>query len=155
MRIVIQRVKKSSVKVNGQIVGAIDQGFNILVGFTPTDNKTIIDQIVKRIINLRIFEDNAQKMNLALKDVNGEILVISQFTLYADTTTGRRPSFTKAAKASEALELYNYFVSELSRQVSVKKGIFGAEMEVEIINDGPVTIIIDSDQNKKIAKLAI
>ena len=146
MRIVVQRVKKSSVKVEGKIIASINLGFNILIGFTETDDKTIIDQIVKRIINLRIFEDNAQKMNLALKDVNGQILVISQFTLYADTTTGRRPSFTKAAKASEALELYNYFVSELSRQVSVKKGIFGAEMEVEIINDGPVTIIIDSDQ---------
>ena len=146
MRIVVQRVKKSSVKVEGKIIASINLGFNILIGFTETDDKTIIDQMVKRVINLRIFEDSVKKMNLALKDVNGQILVISQFTLYADTTTGRRPSFTKAAKASEALELYNYFVSELSRQVSVKKGIFGAEMEVEIINDGPVTIIIDSDQ---------
>jgi D-tyrosyl-tRNA(Tyr) deacylase len=144
MRIVIQRVKKSNVKVAGKIVGAINNGFNVLVGFTESDDKKIIEQMIKRIINLRIFEDSTQKMNLTIKEVNGEILVISQFTLYADTTTGRRPSFIKAAKASQAIDLYDYFVLELSKQAAVKTGIFGAEMEVEIINDGPVTIIIDS-----------
>ena len=144
MRLIIQRVKNSSVKIDGKIVGKINQGLNVLVGFTVGDNLSIINSMINKILNLRIFEDNNKKMNLSILDIKGEVLLISQFTLYADTSSGRRPSFSKALNAKLANELFENFKTELSKQIIVKSGVFGADMEVEIVNDGPVTIIIDS-----------
>lgn len=146
MKIVIQRVNSSNVKVNNKIIGEIKLGLNLLVGFKNDDNQEVIDKMIDKIINLRIFEDQTKKMNLSLKDVNGSILAISQFTLYADANSGRRPSFSKAAKADVARDLYNYFLIQLTKQVDVASGEFGADMEVSIVNNGPVTIILDSDE---------
>ena len=144
MRLIIQRVKNSSVKIDGKIVGKINQGLNVLVGFTDGDNLSIINSMINKVLNLRIFEDDNKKMNLSILDIKGEVLLISQFTLYADTSSGRRPSFTKALNAKLAYELFENFKTELSKQIIVKSGVFGADMEVDIVNDGPVTIIIDS-----------
>jgi D-tyrosyl-tRNA(Tyr) deacylase len=124
----------------------INNGLNILVGFTLNDNELIIDKIIDKILKLRIFDDNNNKINLSLKDVGGEILLISQFTLYADTRNGNRPSFTQAAKPEVAKKLYDYMLFKLSSSVKTNSGVFGANMIVEIINDGPLTIIIDSDE---------
>jgi D-tyrosyl-tRNA(Tyr) deacylase len=146
MKLIIQRVSRSSVSVNNKIVGKINNGLNILVGFTLNDNELIIDKIIDKILKLRIFDDNNNKINLSLKDVGGEILLISQFTLYADTRNGNRPSFTQAAKPEVAKKLYDYMLFKLSSSVKTNSGVFGANMIVEIINDGPLTIIIDSDE---------
>ena len=146
MKVIIQRVSKSSVSVDNKIVGKINNGLNILVGFTLNDNKLIVDKIIDKILKLRIFDDNNNKINLSLKDVGGEILLISQFTLYADTRNGNRPSFTQAAKPEVAKKLYDYMLFKLSSSVKTNSGVFGANMIVEIINDGPLTIIIDSDE---------
>jgi D-tyrosyl-tRNA(Tyr) deacylase len=146
MKLIIQRVSKSSVSVDNKIVGKINNGLNILVGFTLNDNELIIDKIIDKILKLRIFDDNNNKINLSLKDVGGEILLISQFTLYADTRNGNRPSFTQAAKPEVAKKLYDYMLFKLSSSVKTNSGVFGANMIVEIINDGPLTIIIDSDE---------
>ena len=144
MRVIIQRIKKSNVKVDGKITGKIDFGFVLLTAFTNGDDKTIVDKMVNKIVNLRIFSDSNDKLNLSLKDVNGSILSISQFTLYAKLN-GRRPSFTDSLNYSDAKELYDYFNEKLKEEnVKVEKGIFGADMQVNIENDGPVTIIIDS-----------
>ena len=146
MRLVIQRVKESNVKVNNQIVGQINKGFLVLLGIKSTDTQKDADYLVRKLINLRIFSDENDKMNLALKDVNGELLIISQFTLYGDCKkSGNRPSFSDSAKSDIAIPLYEYFVEECKKQISVvQTGIFGANMEVSLINDGPVTIILDS-----------
>jgi D-tyrosyl-tRNA(Tyr) deacylase len=146
MKLIIQRVSKSSVSVDNKIVGKINNGLNILVGFTFNDNELIVDKIIDKILKLRIFDDNNNKINLSLKDVGGEILLISQFTLYADTRNGNRPSFTQAAKPEVAKKLYDYMLFKLSSSVKTNSGVFGANMIVEIINDGPLTIIIDSDE---------
>jgi D-tyrosyl-tRNA(Tyr) deacylase len=146
MKLIIQRVSKSSVSVDNKIVGKINNGLNILVGFTLNDNELIVDKIIDKILKLRIFDDNNNKINLSLKDVGGEILLISQFTLYADTRNGNRPSFTQAAKPEVAKKLYDYMLFKLSSSVKTNSGVFGANMIVEIINDGPLTIIIDSDE---------
>jgi D-tyrosyl-tRNA(Tyr) deacylase len=146
MKLIIQRVSKSSVSVDNKIVGKINNGLNILVGFTVDDNELIVDKIIDKILKLRIFDDNNNKINLSLKDVGGEILLISQFTLYADTRNGNRPSFTQAAKPEVAKKLYDYMLFKLSSSVKTNSGVFGANMIVEIINDGPLTIIIDSDE---------
>jgi D-tyrosyl-tRNA(Tyr) deacylase len=146
MKLIIQRVSKSSVSVDNKIVGKINNGLNILVGFTLDDNELIVDKIIDKILKLRIFDDNNNKINLSLKDVGGEILLISQFTLYADTRNGNRPSFTQAAKPEVAKKLYDYMLFKLSSSVKTNSGVFGANMIVEIINDGPLTIIIDSDE---------
>lgn len=144
MKLVIQRVKKASVKVNEKIVGAIDEGFLVLVGIKMGDTKEQADYLVKKLCNLRVFSDENGKMNLALKDVNGKLLIVSQFTLYADCTQGNRPSFIEAARPDEAIPLYEYFCDKCaSNGIEVQKGIFGADMKVELLNDGPVTIIIE------------
>lgn len=146
MKFVIQRVKEANVVVNGETIGAIDKGFLVLVGINNTDDEVIADKMVKKLIGLRIFEDENGKTNLALNDVNGSLLVISQFTLYADCRKGNRPSFTDAGAPDMANRLYEYILSKCSEQVAnVQKGEFGADMKVSLINDGPFTIVLDSD----------
>ena len=144
MKVVIQRVKKSNVKINNKIYNSINEGLMILVGFTEGDNSNDIDYIVKKIINLRIFDDQDGIMNKSILDIGGEILSISQFTLFADTKKGNRPSYIKALKSDYSIKLYDEFNSKLNEYVNTKTGIFGADMKVELINDGPITIIIDS-----------
>lgn len=145
MRLVVQRVKKAKVEVENNIVGNIGKGFLVLLGITHNDTKKDADYLVKKLCNLRVFEDKNGKMNLALKDVEGELLIVSQFTLYADCTNGNRPSFIDAAKPETAIPLYEYFIDECKKIIpTVQTGIFGAHMNVNLVNDGPVTIIIDS-----------
>lgn len=146
MKAIIQRVTHAQVNVNGEIVGKIDKGLLVFLGIANDDNQSDSDYLIRKIINLRIFNDSDFKMNLSLKDVNGELLVISQFTLYADTQKGNRPSYTTAAQPIVAKEIYNSFLSKLEIEFGkkVEAGIFGADMKVELLNDGPVTIIIDS-----------
>ena len=146
MRLVIQRVKKASVNINEKIVGKINQGFLVLIGIHNSDTKKDADYLVKKLVNLRIFNDANNKMNLSIQSINGELLIISQFTLYGECKkSGNRPSFSDAAKPEIAIPLYEYFVNECKKQVPiVQTGIFGADMKVELLNDGPVTIIIDS-----------
>ena len=147
MRVVVQRSKESSVIIDGKVNGKIDKGFVLLVGFTFGDTKEIVDKMINKIINLRIFSDSDDKLKLSLKDINGEILSISQFTLYAKLN-GRRPSFTKALNYDEAKDLYDYFNEELRNlDINVETGVFGSDMNVNITNDGPVTIIIDSESD--------
>ena len=144
MKFVVQRVSNAQVEVDDKIVGKIEKGFMVLVGVKETDTKKEADYLVKKLINLRVFEDENQKMNLSLKDVNGELLLVSQFTLYGDTNKGNRPSFIEAAKPEKANEIYEYIIEECKKQVSkVQKGIFGANMQVTLKNDGPVTIIME------------
>ena len=144
MKFVIQRVKNAQVDVDNKTVGKIDNGFLVLIGITHTDTKEIADYLVKKLINLRVFEDENGKMNLSLEDINGSILLVSQFTLYADCSGGNRPSFTEAAKPDFANELYEYIISECKKKVDkVETGIFGADMKVSLLNDGPVTIILE------------
>lgn len=144
MKLVIQRVKEARVEVNKNIVNQIDKGLLILVGITHTDTKEIADYLVKKVCNLRIFEDENSKMNLSLKDVKGKLLIVSQFTLYANCESGNRPSFTDAAKPDVANDLYEYFCDRCKENgVEVKKGIFGADMKVSLLNDGPVTIVLE------------
>lgn len=147
MRAVIQRVKEADVKIDGKVHGQIEKGYMILVGFKESDDHQIIDRLVDKIIHLRVFEDENQKMNRSLLDVEGSILSISQFTLYADCRKGRRPSFIDAAKPDISSPLYDYFNQALRNQgIHVETGIFGADMKVSLINDGPVTIVLDSDE---------
>ena len=144
MKFVIQRVKKAQVDVDNKTVGKIDNGFLVLIGITHTDTKEIADYLVKKLINLRVFEDENRKMNLSLNDINGSILLVSQFTLYANCSGGNRPSFTEAAKPDFANELYEYIISECKKKIEkVETGIFGADMKVSLVNDGPVTIILE------------
>ncbi len=147
MRVIIQRSKEASVEVNDKIIGKITHGYVLLIGFTNGDNKETVDKMINKIINLRIFSDTSDKLNLSLKDVNGSVLSISQFTLYAKLN-GRRPSFTDALNYKEAKELYEYFNHKLEiEEINVQTGEFGADMKVSLINDGPVTIIIDSKED--------
>ena len=144
MKLVVQRVKNAQVEVDKKIVGKIEKGFMVLLGVTHTDTKAEADYLVKKLCKLRVFTDENEKMNLALKDVGGELLIVSQFTLYADCTQGNRPSFINAAKPEQANELYEYFCQECEKNgIKVEKGIFGADMKVSLVNDGPVTIIIE------------
>lgn len=146
MRVVVQRAINASCVVNGEITGKIDKGFMILVGFTNGDSETDIKLLAKKVVGLRIFEDEAGKMNLGLKDVSGEILAISQFTLYADCKKGNRPSFTDAMNYQKANEMFLDFVKELrAYDMKVETGVFGADMKINFVNDGPVTIILDSN----------
>ena len=144
MRIVVQRTKKSSVKVNSKIVGAIDNGLTLLVAFTDTDTSKEIDYMVDKVINLRIFDDDNGVMNKSLLDIGGSILSVSQFTLYGDASKGRRPSYVKALSGDKATILYDEFNNKLKeKNIHVETGIFGAEMEVLLINDGPITILLE------------
>ena len=145
MRTVVQIVSSASVTVDGNVIGKINKGFLVLLGIKSTDTKQDVDYMVKKVINLRIFRDENDKMNLSLKDVNGELLIVSQFTLYGDASGGNRPSFIEAGKPDIAIPLYEYFISECKKQISVvQTGKFGADMKVELLNDGPVTIIMES-----------
>ena len=147
MKVLLQRSKNSKVTIDNEVNGEIKKGLVLLVGFTHDDNETIIDKMIDKIINLRIFEDEKGLMNLSLLDINGEILSISQFTLYADATSGRRPSFVNSMKKETASELYDLFNKKLKeKNIKVETGIFGADMKVEIYNDGPVTIMLDSKE---------
>ena len=145
MRLTVQRVDKASVKVDGKIVGEIQKGFLVLLGVTHSDTKETADFLVKKLCNLRVFEDENEKMNLSIKDVDGELLIISQFTLYADTRKGNRPNFLESAKAEFANELYEYFVEQCKKEGirKVDTGIFGAHMDVSLLNNGPVTINLE------------
>jgi len=147
MRAVVQRVKRSHVEVDGKITGQISKGLMVLLGISEDDKTEDIDYMVDKVVNLRIFEDDENKMNLSLLDVGGEILVVSQFTLYGDCRKGRRPSFVRAARPGKAQELYNIFIERLKeKNINVQCGIFQAEMTVYIENDGPVTLIVDSEK---------
>ena len=144
MRALVQRVSKASVTVGNEIVGSISKGFVVFLGITHSDTKKETDFIADKVANLRVFKDENDKMNLSLKDVNGELLIISQFTLYGDCQKGRRPSFIEAARPEHAIPLYEYFLSELKKTgIKVETGIFGASMEVDIHNSGPVTLMIE------------
>lgn len=148
MRAVIQRVKSASVRVEDEIVGEIGKGLLVLLGVSNDDSEKDASYLVEKTLNLRIFEDSDDKMNLSLLDIKGEILVVSQFTLYGDTRKGRRPSFIDAAPPEKANRLYEYFVSEVRRKLlRVETGKFQAMMEVALVNDGPVTILLDSKKN--------
>lgn len=146
MRVVIQRVSRAKCMVEKQITGEIKQGFMILVGFKETDSPALFDKMVDKIVHLRIFEDEKGKMNLSLLDVGGSILSISQFTLYAQCKKGRRPSFDGSATGTVAKPLYESFNEALKQFVPVECGIFGADMKIDFVNDGPVTILLDSDE---------
>ena len=147
MKAVLQRVKRASVTVDGKCVGRIEKGLLVLLGVSKDDTSADADYLADKILNLRIFEDSEEKMNLSLLDVSGEILVVSQFTLYADTRKGRRPSFIQAAPPEQANHLYEYLVSIFrTKLLRVETGKFQAMMDVELVNDGPVTIIIDSSR---------
>ena len=151
MKIVVQRCNKGSVTVEGKVAGEIEKGLVLLVGFTEGDSIKEIEYMVDKVINLRIFDDENGIMNKSLLDVGGSILSISQFTLYGDTRKGRRPSYIKALRGEESSKLYDLFNNELRKKVIVEEGIFGADMKVSLINDGPVTILLEkeSDNNGK------
>ena len=145
MKLVIQRVKHASVTVEANVIGSIQQGYLVLLGVGPNDTKETANFLVKKLLNLRIFEDENEKMNLSIRDIDGELLIVSQFTLYADCSQGNRPSFVNAAKPDIANELYEYFVKQCQKE-NIKKvatGKFGADMKVELLNDGPVTILLE------------
>lgn len=146
MRFVIQRVKESEVKVNGETLGKIGQGFMVLIGVSNEDTKEIADKMVKKMLGLRIFEDENGKTNLSLDTVGGSLLLISQFTLYANCKKGNRPSFIEAGAPEMAEEMYEYIIAKCKEQVEVvERGQFGADMKVSLVNDGPFTIILDSE----------
>lgn len=144
MKLVIQRVKSASVKVEGETVGKIEKGFLVLIGVKVGDTREQADYLAKKLCNLRVFTDENDKMNLALKDVNGKLLIVSQFTLYGNCNDGNRPSFIEAARPEEAIPMYEYFCEQCEKNgIEVQKGIFGADMKVDLLNDGPVTIIME------------
>ena len=144
MKIIVQRVKQAQVSIDGQVYSQIKQGLVLLVGVAPEDQPEDLDYAVRKLVNMRIFSDTEGKMNLSVKDIEGEILSISQFTLFADTKKGNRPAFTGAAKPDMAEAFYQDLNRELAKEVPVETGVFGADMQVELINDGPVTIILDT-----------
>ncbi len=148
MRALIQRVRRAAVVVQGECVGQIQQGLLVLLGVTHSDTRRDAERLAEKTLALRIFEDNAEKMNLSVVDIRGDVLVVSQFTLYADTRKGNRPSFTDAARPEHAEDLYEHFVATLRTRstLNIQTGKFGAAMQVELINDGPVTILLESLQ---------
>lgn len=146
MRLIIQRVDQASVSVENKTVGAINKGFLVLAGICDTDTYEIADKMIHKLIHLRIFEDENGKTNLDIKSVNGELLIISQFTLYADCRKGNRPSFVNAGKPEFANEMYEYVIQKCSEEIpNVQKGVFGAHMNVSLVNNGPFTVILDSE----------
>lgn len=147
MRLVIQRVKNASVTVDNEVTGKIGKGYLVLVGVSDSDTESIADKLIRKMIGLRIFEDENGKTNLSLADVGGSLLLVSQFTLYANCRKGNRPSFIEAGSPEKAEALYEYMIRECKKSVpEVQTGIFGADMEVSLVNDGPFTVILDSDQ---------
>ena len=144
MKIIVQRVKQAQVSIEGQVYSQIKQGLLLIVGVGPEDQLEDLDYAVRKLVNMRIFSDAEGKMNLSVKDIKGEILSISQFTLFADTKKGNRPAFTGAAKPEMAEAFYQDLNRELAKEIPVETGVFGADMQVELINDGPVTIILDT-----------
>ena len=144
MKFVVQRVNEASVKVDGNVIGQIGKGFLVLIGVSDSDTKEIADKMVKKLLGLRIFDDENDKINLSLSDVGGELLLISQFTLYANCKKGYRPSFTDAGAPDMANEMYEYIIEKCKEQFHVETGEFGADMKVSLLNDGPFTIILDS-----------
>ena len=147
MKIVVQRVKNAKVEVENKVVGKIEKGFLVLLGVTRTDTKENADYLVKKLCNLRVFSDENDKMNLGIKDINGELLIVSQFTLYADCKKGNRPSFINAGKPDFAKEMYEYIIEKCKEEIPVvAQGIFGADMKISLLNDGPFTIILDSNE---------
>lgn len=147
MRFVIQRVRHASVTIEGEVSGKIEKGFLVLIGVAENDTKEIADKMIKKLLGLRIFEDENGKTNLSLADVDGQLLLVSQFTLYADCKKGNRPSFVKAGKPDMANEMYEYIISECRKNIKiVETGSFGADMKVELLNDGPFTILLDSEE---------
>ena len=147
MKFVIQRVSSASVAVEGEIVGAIKNGFLVLIGAADSDTEAVADKMLHKMLNLRIFEDENGKTNLALKDVNGSLLLVSQFTLYADCRKGNRPSFIKAGAPEHARQLYEYILDECRKECrDVQCGVFGAHMKIELVNDGPFTVVLDSEE---------
>ena len=147
MRIVLTTVLNASVEINHKIVGQINRGFCLLVGFTHTDNKEIVDKMIDKMLSLRVFPDENGLTNLSIYDINGQILSVSQFTLYADLAKGRRPSFTNAMKPDAAKALYEYFNEQVKAKYgAVETGVFGADMKVSSVNDGPFTVILDSKE---------
>lgn len=147
MRFVIQRVAHASVSVDGKVLGKIEKGYMVLIGVADTDTREIADRMVKKMLGLRIFEDENGKTNLSLETVGGGLLLISQFTLYADCRRGHRPGFTLAGKPDMASEMYEYIIEKCREQVPVvERGEFGADMKVELLNDGPFTLVLDSDE---------
>ena len=146
MKFVIQRVKQASVKVEGSVIGEIEKGYLVLIGVSDKDTEAVADKMIKKMIGLRIFEDAEGKTNLSLADVGGSLLLVSQFTLYANCKKGNRPSFIETGAPDKANQLYEYIIEESKKSVSVvQTGRFGAEMEVSLINDGPFTILLDSE----------
>lgn len=144
MKALIQRVLSSKLEINKKEYSKIERGFLVLLGITHDDTEEDMKALAEKIVKLRIFEDENEKMNLSLKDVNGELLLVSQFTLYGDTKKGNRPSFIEAARPEMAINLYNYIIDELKKQIpKVETGIFGADMQVKLVNDGPVTILLE------------
>ena len=146
MRAVVQRVDRASVTIDGNVNGKIEKGFMVLIGIDEKDEQKDLDYICDKLMGLRIFEDEEGKMNRSIIDSGGSILLISQFTLYGDARKGKRPSFIRAARAEKAIPLYEAAIAKLSEKVHVETGIFGAEMKVELVNDGPVTILLDSER---------
>ena len=148
MRAVVQRVSSSKVTVDGEVTGEINKGLLVLLGVTHEDTSKDVDYIIDKVLNLRIFEDENEKMNLSLKDVGGELLVVSQFTLYGDCRKGRRPSFSSAARPEVATKLYEEFIEKARKEgIVTKTGQFGAHMRVDLTNDGPVTILLESNRD--------
>lgn len=148
MRAVVQRVKSSKVEVDNKVIGEIGKGINLLVGISKDDTKEDIDYIVRKVLGMRIFEDENERMNFSIQDIGGELLVISQFTLYGDCRKGKRPDFMKAQGGERAAELYNELVEAFRKEVpNLQTGEFGADMKVEIINDGPVTLLLESKKD--------
>lgn len=146
MRLVVQRAKNASCTVDGVVTGKIDDGYVVFLGVSDTDTTEVADKMAKKLIGLRIFEDENGKTNLSIKDVDGELLIISQFTLYADCRKGNRPSFVNAGKPDMASELYDYFCDVCEKEVkNVGRGVFGADMKIQLLNDGPFTIWLDSE----------
>lgn len=148
MKVVLQRAKYAEIKVEEKIVGKIENGLLIFLGIGKNDNEDIADKLVKKICNMRIFEDENNKMNKSIKDINGDILLVSQFTLYANCKSGNRPSFIDACEPKKANELYEYFKKSCKQELkkNIESGIFGANMKVELLNDGPVTILLNSEE---------